>query len=80
MQPQKPKIVPLKADVDRDSPIMNVKEAAAYLRISKTQMLKLIKGELGGPIPRVATPGRRFIFHKAWLDEWMEESSRQRRD
>lgn len=78
MQPQKPKLVSLRADAD--DPIMTVAEAAAYLRISKTQMHKLIRGKLGGPIPDFATPGRRITFRKSWLDEWMIESARQRRD
>ena len=75
MQPQKPKV--LSPRTDDDGPIMTVAEAAAYLRISKTQMHKLIRGKLGGPIPRFATPGRRIIFRKAWLDQWMDESSRR---
>lgn len=75
MQPQKPKLVSLRAETD--DPIMTVAEAAAYLRISKTQMHKLIRGKLGGLIPRFVTPGRRIIFRKAWLDQWMDESSRR---
>ena len=65
-------------DRKEDSPILNASEAAAYLRISKTQLHKLINGKLGEPIPRFATPGRRILFKKAWLDEWLEESSRRR--
>jgi predicted DNA-binding transcriptional regulator AlpA len=76
MQPQKPKVVSLKTD--EDSPIMTIPEVAAYLRISKTQVHKLINGKLPGPVPRVMHIGGRIIFKKAWIDRWLEESSRQK--
>lgn len=74
MQPQKPKVVSLRTD-DEDSPIMNIREVAAYLRISKTQVHKLINGKLPGPVPKVKHIGGRIIFRKAWIDRWLEETS-----
>ncbi len=57
------------------SQAMTVAEAAAYLRISKAQLYRMIKGEVPGPVPRHARAGRRIIFKRAWLDQWLEDSA-----
>ncbi|GIU80895.1 MAG: hypothetical protein KatS3mg005_4133 [Bryobacteraceae bacterium] len=54
---------------------MTLAEAAKYLRISEAQLLRLINGKMPGPIPRHARAGRRIIFKRAWLDQWLDESA-----
>lgn len=56
-----------------DSPILNLRQAAAYLGISKTQLLALIHGRFDHcpPFP-VARAGERILIRRSWIDEWLE--------
>ena len=75
MTEQKPKVIPLTRQ--DDSPILSLNEAAAYLKISKTQALHLIKGKFKGPVLRHARAGHRILIKRSWIDAWLEEAARQ---
>lgn len=53
-----------------DTPWMNAKEAAVYLRVSQRQVARLIK-DRGLPFDRI---GRRLIFHRDKIDKWIEQT------
>ena len=54
-------------------PIMTLKQAAAYLQISKAHLSNVINGKVPGVRPpRVFRAGRRILIRREWVDEWME--------
>jgi excisionase family DNA binding protein len=60
-------------DLERHE-IQTLKEAAAYLRISASQVIRATAGKLvGGPVLKHARCGRRILFKKEWLDEFLDE-------
>lgn len=59
-----------------DATMLSVKEAAAILGISRTQMLHLLSGRFPGPRLKHARAGRRIIIRRQWLEAWLEESAR----
>jgi excisionase family DNA binding protein len=61
-----------------DAPPLSLKEAAKFLGVSTTQILRLIKGKFDGPVLRHARAGKRILIKRAWIDAWLEESARQR--
>lgn len=61
-----------------DAPPLSLKEAATFLGVSTTQILRLIKGRFDGPVLRHARAGKRILIKRAWIDAWLEESARQR--
>lgn len=72
--------VPKVLSVERrdDSPPLSLNEAAKFLGISTTQILRLMKGRFDGPVLRHARAGKRILIKRAWIDAWLEESARQR--
>lgn len=56
------------------SPVLNMQEAARYLRVSKTHLHRLIRGDMGTP-PKHKRAGQRILLRKEWLDEWLEACS-----
>lgn len=57
-------------------PVMSRREAEKYLGISKTQMCRLIAGELPGPRLQHARIGHLIKIKRSWLDTYLEASAR----
>ena len=56
-----------------DSAILSLKEAAAYLRVSKAHLSNVIAGKVPGVSPvRSFRLGRRVLIKREWIDEWLE--------
>jgi len=54
-------------------PVLTLKQAAEYLRISKTHLSNVIKGKVAGVPPlRHALIGRRILIKRTWAEEWLE--------
>lgn len=54
--------------------VMTLKQAAAYLRISKAHLSNVLNGKVPGVPPlRHASVGRRILIKRIWADEWLEE-------
>jgi excisionase family DNA binding protein len=51
------------------SPYVATAEAADYLKISKRTLERL---RLTGGGPKYAKAGRRVLYRKSWLDQWLE--------
>jgi len=53
--------------------VMTLKEAAAYLRVSKAHLSNLINGKVPGvPLLRHARIGRRTLVRREWADEFLD--------
>ncbi len=62
-------------DTHAQTPVMTLKQAAAYLQISKAHLSNVINGKVPGVRPpRVFRAGRRILIRREWLDRWMEQS------
>jgi len=54
-------------------------EAAQYLRVSSAHVSNLAHGKVPGmPRLRFCPAGRRLIFKRAWLDEFVEAAAKER--
>jgi hypothetical protein len=54
--------------------VMNMKQAAGYLRISKAHLSNVLNGKVSGVPPlRHAAVGRRILIKRAWAEQWLEE-------
>jgi excisionase family DNA binding protein len=54
---------------------MTLKQAAAYLQISKAHLSNVINGKVAEVPPlRYFRVGRRILFKREWVDEWMESA------
>jgi excisionase family DNA binding protein len=55
------------------SDVLSLKQAAAYLGISKAHLSNVINGKVTGvPTLRHAPVGRRILVKREWVDEWLE--------
>jgi excisionase family DNA binding protein len=54
---------------DQSSPYLDTYRAARYLNVS-TRTLERLRSVGGGP--KFAKAGRRVLYRKEWLDEWIE--------
>ena len=53
-------------------------EAAKYLRVSQAHVSNLVRGRVAGaPVLRCSWLGRRMIFKKSWLDEFVDASTNE---
>ena len=60
-------------DTKESTPVMTLTQAAAYLRVSKAHLSNVINGKVPGvPALRCFRVGRRILFKREWVDEWME--------
>jgi excisionase family DNA binding protein len=51
-------------------------DAAKYLRVSMAHLSNLVRGKVqGAPRLRCARMGRRMLFKRQWLDEFMDALS-----
>jgi hypothetical protein len=62
------------------SPVLTVAEAASVARMSKTQMLRWLRGELGNGTPRLTCAlqvGKRWLINREGLERFLTgETSR----
>jgi len=59
--------------ITKDEPIMTLKQAADYLRISKAHLSNVINGKVPGLTPpRTFRVGRRILIRREWVDQWLE--------
>lgn len=62
-----------------ESDVLTPKEAAAYLRMSKSQLLRILNGQIDAPpIRHLRARKRKILFRKAWLVEYLEQAARER--
>ena len=55
------------------SPVMNLKQAAAYLQVSKAHLSNVLNGKVPGVLPvRSRRIGRRVLIKREWIDQWLE--------
>ena len=60
-------------DSNSHQPVMNLRQAAAYLQVSKAHLSNVINGKVFGVPPvRSFRVGRRVLFKREWIDEWLE--------
>lgn len=53
--------------------VMNLEQAANYLRISKAHLSNVINGRVYGVRPvRFFRLGRRVLIKREWIDAWLE--------
>ena len=56
-----------------ESSVLSLKQAASYLQISKAHLSNVINGKVAGVPPvRSFRAGRRVLFKREWIDEWLE--------
>ena len=61
------------------SSVMNLKQAAAYLQVSKAHLSNVINGKVPGVPPvRSFRLGRRVLIKREWIDEWLESPATAR--
>jgi len=54
---------------------MTLKQAAAYLQISKAHLCNVINGKVPGVRPlRYCRVGRRILIKREWVEEWIESA------
>jgi excisionase family DNA binding protein len=57
---------------------MSLKQAAAYLQVSKAHLSNVINGRvLGVPPVRSFRLGRRVLIKREWIEEWLERAGRK---
>ena len=64
-------------DITGPSAVMSLKQAAAYVQVSKAHLSNVLNGKVVGDPPlRSFSIGRRVLIKREWLDEWLETSGR----
>ena len=63
------------------SEILTIHDVAEILRCSKTHVSNVINGKVAG-VPQLThlCMGRRKLIRRAWLEQWMEPTSRKSRN
>lgn len=63
-------------DTKDQTPVMTLKQAAAYLQISKAHLSNVINGKVEDVPPlRCFRVGRRILIRREWVEEWMESAN-----
>jgi excisionase family DNA binding protein len=58
--------------------VMSLKQAAAYLQVSKAHLSNVINGKVDGVPPvRCVRLGRRILIKREWIDAWLESERSQ---
>jgi excisionase family DNA binding protein len=66
------------SELRESSSVMSLKQAAAYLQVSKAHLSNVINGKVLGVLPvRFFRLGRRVLFKREWIDEWLETADRE---
>ena len=59
-----------------ESPVLSLKQAAAYLQVSKAHLSNVINGKVSGVPPvRSFRVGRRVLIKREWIDKWLETAN-----
>ena len=62
-------------DTKGQTSVMTLKQAAAYLQISKAHMSNVINGKVPDVQPlRCFRVGRRILIKREWVEAWMESA------
>lgn len=62
-----------------ESDVLTPKEAAAFLRMSKSHLLRILSGEVDAPPIRHLRAGKRkLLFRRAWLLEYLERAAQEK--
>jgi len=68
-------------ETKNQTPVMTLKQAAAYLQVSKAHLSNVINGKVPGVNPpRTFRVGRRILIKREWVDGWMESAHVNRID
>jgi excisionase family DNA binding protein len=60
-------------DTKEQTPVMTLKQAAAYLQVSKAHLSNVINGKVPGVPPvRCFRVGRRILIKREWVNDWLE--------
>ena len=63
------------ASTEARTPVMTLKQAAAYLQVSKAHLSNVINGKVPGVLPlRCFRVGRRILIKLEWLESWLESA------
>ena len=54
---------------------MSLKQAAAYLQVSKAHLSNVINGKVSGVPVRSFRVGRRVLIKREWIDKWLETAN-----
>ncbi len=61
-----------------ESSVMNLRQAAAYLQVSRAHLSNVIQGKVFGVPPvRCFRVGRRVLIKREWIDEWLETADQR---
>ena len=72
----RPRRVP--GDMRTESSVMNLRQAAAYLQVSRAHLSNVINGKVLGVFPiRSFRVGRRVLIKREWIDEWLETADQR---
>jgi excisionase family DNA binding protein len=65
-------------DSNPHQPVMSLRQAAAYLQVSKAHLSNVINGKVPGVPPvRSFRVGRRLLIKREWIDEWLESAHQE---
>lgn len=65
-------------ETNEHSQVLTLKQAAAYLRISKAHLSNVINGKVSGAPPfRHAQVGRRILIKREWADEFLKKAGQK---
>ena len=60
------------------SPVLTLEQTAHYLQLSKAHLSNVIRGKvIGVPPLRSFSVGRRILFKREWIDDWLDASARE---
>jgi len=65
-------------NVASSAPVLSLREAAAYLQVSKAHLSNVINNKVAGVGPmRTFRLGRRILIKREWIDDWLEGTQRK---
>ena len=64
-------------NTNEHSQVLTLKEAAAYLRVSKAHLANVINGKVAALPLRHALVGRRILIRREWVDKWLEMAGQE---
>jgi hypothetical protein len=71
-------LVNVMLEIHQRSEVLNLKQAAAFIGISKAHLSNVIQGKVPGvPPPQYARIGRRILIKREWANEWLEKAGQR---